>query len=343
MASPSQRRTPAITPSASARSTSSGPTMVARDRDQGRHPLGQRTIEEQHRRHVIPHDGDGRRRGVPGRRPGRSSVGPCSAHQASRRRYASSSPSTPSSRRTSSRMVQRLADHRARRDAEMVHHGLAVEAGADRRQLLGVAQLVDADLEVVHPTRQRGRLFRVASRAIAPGQHVELGQQITGVADVPTNRRVAPTHLVGVEPQVQEHQLRPRGDVRSRVAQCFHPLPGHPCADHVVMVERRALAGLIAAGAGLADVVEQRRQSGDAVVELGRVLGRTDVVDHRDRVAQHVLVPVDRIVLEPQPRAAPAGTDRPARSRPGTTDPEPGGRPRSANRTHRASARPTRI
>ena len=104
---------------------------------------------------------------------------------------------------------------------------------------------------------------------------------------------------------MQGDELGDGVDVGGRVAQRLHPLARHPRADDVVVVERRALARLVATRARLADVVEQRGQAGDAEVEGGRAVGdgrRADVLDDGDRVAEHVLVAVDRVVLEAQRR-----------------------------------------
>ena len=73
-----------------------------------------------------------------------------------------------------------------------------------------------------------------------------------------------------------------------------HPVAGHAGPDHLVVVERHLPAGPERPGLGLAHVVEQRRQAQDA---LGLAL-----LDHRDGVGQHVLVAVDRVLLERQGR-----------------------------------------
>ena len=62
---------------------------------------------------------------------------------------------------------QRLSDERSRRDAELLHHLLAVELGPDRGQLLLRGQRGDARLELVHPPAQHRRLALVAGRAVA--------------------------------------------------------------------------------------------------------------------------------------------------------------------------------
>ena len=67
-----------------------------------------------------------------------------------------------------------------------------------------------------------------------------------------------------------------------------------------MVVEGRPLARLVAAGARFADVVEQGGEAGDAEVEVAEQ--RADVLDDGDRMAEHVLVPVDRVVLEAQRR-----------------------------------------
>ena len=95
-------------------------------------------------------------------------------------------------------------------------------SGRIAAQLLLGGELDDARLEVVHPLRQPRRLALVACRAVAARQHVELVEQVAGVAHVPPHGRVAPPHLVGVEAQVQEHQLGHRRDVGRRVPQGLH-------------------------------------------------------------------------------------------------------------------------
>ena len=72
-----------------------------------------------------------------------------------------------------------------------------------------------------------------------------------------------------------------------------------------MVVERRAFARLVATRARLADIVEQGGEPGDTEVVGRRAVGDgwwADLLDHRDRVAEHVLVTVDRVVLEPQGR-----------------------------------------
>ena len=66
----------------------------------------------------------------------------------------------------------------------------------------------------------------VAGGAVAAGEHVQLGEQIAGVAHVSPDRGVAPPHLVGVEAQVEGDELDDGGDVGRRVAQA----PPSACA-----------------------------------------------------------------------------------------------------------------
>ena len=70
----------------------------------------------------------------------------------------------PSSRRSLEQEVERVADDPARRDAEVRHHLAAVERRPDRVELLLLAQLGDAPLELVHaPRRARRRASGCAS------------------------------------------------------------------------------------------------------------------------------------------------------------------------------------
>ena len=79
-----------------------------------------------------------------------------------------------------------------------------------------------------------------------------------------------------------------------RVAQRDHPLAGHARPDHLVVVEHHLALGAERARLGLAHVVEERGQPEDLVG--GRVL------DDGDRVRQHVLVAMDRVLLQRQSR-----------------------------------------
>ena len=119
-----------------------------------------------------------------------------------------SSPSGPSSSRTSSRWSSASPTSRPGPDAEVVHDLAAVEVGADGvRAPPAASQLGDALLELVHPPGQRGGLALVAGGAVAAGQLDQLVELVAGVADEPAHRGVGPAHRVGVEPQVQVHQL----------------------------------------------------------------------------------------------------------------------------------------
>ena len=66
------------------------------------------------------------------------------------------------------------------------------------------------------------------------------------------------------------------------------------------------------------------------------------VLDHRDGVGEHVLVAVDRVLLEAHGRQLGQELARPGRCRRGTTGRRPGRRRRSACRARRGCARPTR-
>src|SRR5260370_36648753 len=69
---------------------------------------------------------------------------------------------------------------------------------------------------------------------------VELVEQRSGVPHVAAHGSVGPTHRVGVDPQVQVHEL---GDVvHDLVAEPQGPqaLLGHAGADHLMMVEADA-------------------------------------------------------------------------------------------------------
>ena len=114
-----------------------------------------------------------------------------------------------------------------------------------------------------------------------------------GVAHVAAHRLVGPPQPVGVEAQVQLDQPHHGVDVGGRVAQRLHARPRHARADHLVVVEAHAAVG-DGARARLADVVEERGQAEQPVLR--------GLVDDGQGVGQHVLVPVDRVLLERQAR-----------------------------------------
>ena len=83
----------------------------------------------------------------------------------------------------------RLPHQRARRHAQDAHDLVAVELGPEAAQLLLLAELGDALLELVVGAGQPGCLGPVPGGAVGPGQHVQPGEQRPGVADVPADRR----------------------------------------------------------------------------------------------------------------------------------------------------------
>ena len=112
-----------------------------------------------------------------------------------------------------------------------------------------------------------------------------------GVARVATNGRIAPTVGITLEPARQPHQFRDVADHVLVVAERPETLAGHLGA-HGLVVAERDVAVLVGAGSRLADVVEQGGEP-----EPQRRLG---LGGDRDRVGQHVLVAVDRVLLEPE-------------------------------------------
>ena len=139
-----------------------------------------------------------------------------------------------------------------------------------------------------------------------------------GVADEPPDGRVGPAHLVGVEPEVQVHEQR---DV-ARPARWSSAAPSSgrascarrpPRGGGTTRPSVRSTASWACPRRGAA------RPAGPSSWADGRP--RPRLGDHRDGVGQHVLVAVDRILLDPHRRAARGGTRRPDRCRPGTTSP----------------------
>jgi hypothetical protein len=101
-----------------------------------------------------------------------------------------------------------------------------------------------------------------------------------------------------VEAQVQLGQQRDGGDDVLGEAQRLEPPADHRRPDHLVVVERHAAARLLAAGARLADVVQQRRQPQHQV--RARPLERDGPLQHLQGVVVDVLVLVPLVDLEPQ-------------------------------------------
>ncbi len=143
------------------------------------------------------------------------------AHHSSRRRRIASSPSRPSSRRTS--IKKRIASPTSRPGVSPSCRITAVPSSSGRRAASSSAalQLGDAFLQLVHPLRQSRRLLLVACRAVATREHVEFAQEWPGVAHVTSHRRIRPTHRIRVEPQVQGHEFG-HGGRRRRSSSAAH-------------------------------------------------------------------------------------------------------------------------
>ena len=146
-------------------------------------------------------------------------------------------------------------------------------------------------LELVHAPLQRACPVLVAGGAVAPLQVVELVEQVTGVAHVAAHRLVGPPHRVGVDAQVEVHELRRRRRRRrsgtsARAAaprSCAHRPPRGGGSSRR---RRRTTASWACRRRGTA-------RPG------ARISSRPGVAHDRDRVREHVLVRVDRVLLEP--------------------------------------------
>ena len=87
---------------------------------------------------------------------------------------------------------------------------------------------------------------------------------------------------------MQIHQLRDVVDHLLGVLQRAHALPGHLRADHLVVMKAHAAVGLVPAGGGLADVMQQRRPPQHQIRAL--VLKGDRLPQHRQRMLIDVLV-----------------------------------------------------
>nr|CEL15991.1 hypothetical protein [Kibdelosporangium sp. MJ126-NF4]CTQ93915.1 hypothetical protein [Kibdelosporangium sp. MJ126-NF4] len=196
--------------------------------------------------------------------------------------------------------LPRPADHRTRLEVEQPHDLVAVQVRPDPGQVLVGGDPGDPGLQVVVGALQRLRLAAVAGRAVRADQLVQPVEQVTGVGDVPADRRVGPLALaVAVEAQVQEHQRGDALDDVLRVPQRPQTLADHLGADHLVVVEAHATTGQVPPRVRLADVVQQRGQPQDQV-RLAAVRLQVDrLLQHDQRVLVHVLVLVVLVDLQP--------------------------------------------
>ncbi len=87
---------------------------------------------------------------------------------------------------------------------------------------------------------------------------------------------------------MQIHQLGDVVDHLLGVLQRAHPLSRHLRANHLVVMKTHSAVGLVLAGAGLADVVQQRRPAQHQIRAV--VLERDRLAQHRQRMLIHVLV-----------------------------------------------------
>src|SRR5512133_4334605 len=193
----------------------------------------------------------------------------------------------------------RPSDIAALRDAEDFHDLGAVQVRSDGVQLLLSRELGYPTLEVVVRLPQPLGLRGVPRRDIGSGQYVQPRQLITGIADVPANRRVGPgsaSLLAGgipVQPQVQGNQFEDGPDLLAAEPQRRQPLPGELGTHHVMVMERDLATRLETSGRRLADVMQQRRQSDNQIRPLRQPLFKINcLLQHCKGVLIDVLVPV---------------------------------------------------
>src|SRR4029077_16946787 len=78
------------------------------------------------------------------------------------------------------------------RNAQDLHDLASIEVWPHRAQLLLSSQFSDPTFEVVVRAPEPFRLRHIAGRTVRSGQHMQPGQLITGITDIPTNRGVGP-------------------------------------------------------------------------------------------------------------------------------------------------------
>ena len=106
-----------------------------------------------------------------------------------------------------------------------------------------------------------------------------------------------------MEPQVQLDQPGHIGHHAGREAERRQPGPGHLRALHLVVVEGHPPAWQLAAGLGLADVMQQRGQPEPQVaLQAVPALQGDGLVEHGQRVLVDILVPEMLVLLEAQRR-----------------------------------------
>jgi len=198
----------------------------------------------------------------------------------------------------------RLADQRARPDAQYLHDLVAVQVRPDAGEPFALGQLGDALLQVVVRPRQPPCLRLIPGRAIGSGEGVQAGEQRAGIGDVPADCRVGPlTRPVAVKPQVQPDQPGHVGHHVLREPQRGQPGPGQLGADHLVVMEGNAAVRQQRPRFRLADVVQQRGQPQHQIgLQAVPVLQPDGLAEHGQRMLVDVLVPVVLVRLQPEPR-----------------------------------------
>ena len=86
-----------------------------------------------------------------------------------------------------------------------------------------------------------------------------------------------------------------------RKSQCAQAFSRHLCADHIVMVEGGAFAFLEPTRTRLPNVVEQGSQPNNTEIKIAQrfveFIVWPNVLDNCERMRQHILVPMNRVVL----------------------------------------------
>ena len=130
-----------------------------------------------------------------------------------------------------------LTDSWTRPDTKELHYPMTIDRGLHGMQFLLLPELCDPLFELVYSIGNRPRSLLITGGHIAADQCVETVEKRTGVADVPADGPVRPSHLERVRPHVEVHELHDVVRLIIGKPQCLHPGPRHSSADHLVVIQ----------------------------------------------------------------------------------------------------------
>jgi len=178
-------------------------------------------------------------------------------------------------------------------DAEIVHDVAPVHVRPFCRTSIRLGEFRDSMFEVVHGCLDSLEFLRIAGRAIATNQVVQISEERSGLSRIPANRRIGPAVGISFETTGHSNEFSDVLHHHFVEAERLEAFPGHTCTNGLVVAKCHTLF-IDAASSRFADIMKECSQSEHQI--------RSSLRGYRNRVGEHVLVSVDGVLFHSQER-----------------------------------------